>query len=163
MNDDLQPPERSTPVITAVFAERIIAGCLLHGPDAVDAARAVLTADDFGTYPPRLIFGTAGRLRDAGERIDAATVLMTLTASGKAADLGPNPTAYLAGLLDDAPTPANLSLAAARVRDAAARRSLIRLAAELVEAAHNPDETASEVATRHAQQVAALAAQSLTR
>lgn len=143
-----------TKTATATAAERIVAGCVLHGPDEVDDARAVVSADDFALYPCRLVFETACRLRDEGRHIDAAAVLVALGAAGKAQDLGPNPGGFLADLLADAPTAANLSYAAGQVREAAKLRRLTALAYELIRDAADPPEPADDLAARFERQLA---------
>ena len=145
------------PTITAEAAERVVAGCCLRGIEEVDDARGQVRADDFASWPCRLVFEAAGRLRDAGRRIDAASVLIELSAAGKAADLGPAPAVFLADLLEQAPTAAGLPYAAARVRDAAARRELIRLGSALLSDAADPSETADEIAARYERALTAAA------
>ncbi|QEL14650.1 DnaB-like helicase N-terminal domain-containing protein [Limnoglobus roseus] len=47
-------------------SERVVCGSVLLGAEHVDAAAAVVTADDFAHHATRLVFETARHLSDAG-------------------------------------------------------------------------------------------------
>ena len=97
------------------------------------------------------VFEAACQLRDAGQPIDASTVFLRLKETGKLADLGDNPTGYLADLIQ--PTGANLDYAAHQMREAAVLRALIRIGAELIREASCPTSPAEELAAQFEQRL----------
>lgn len=124
-------------------AERAVLGSIIvHGQEAFDLAADVLDHDVWFRHAHRLIWLALGKLVDARTPID----LVTLATSLNAADLEDvGGAAYVASLVDGGITSTNVTAYARKVRDAATRRGIAKIARELLADAEEGDAANAEI------------------
>jgi replicative DNA helicase len=120
--------------LTAAAAERSLLACVLRDADAAldEVLRVLDGAADFYHAAHGLLFGTCLHMQAARTPVTVATVYQELLRRGQAAELGPRPAAWLAELLELAPTAAEAHYWATRVREAALRRRMLHIARTFV-------------------------------
>ena len=129
-------------------AEQACLGAVLIDPESVAAVLRFLRPEDFYVNANRDIFAGIVSLYEKGQKADLITLtdelrlLGTLDRSG-----GPG---YIAGLTSVTPSSANVEYYARIVQEAAVRRNLLRLSADIVARAHD-DSTESAVVLDEAQ------------
>lgn len=130
-----QPPtERTLP--QSLEAERAVLGAMLLSPiHAGTTARNALSGVEFSQSCNMVIFSTIGKLIDEGKTPDLIMVTQRLQDTGCLADVG-GP-AYLAQLLEASPTTSNIDHYLQIVLEKATRRTLIGLAHDITEKAHD--------------------------
>ena len=125
---DLLPPQN-------IEAEQHILGAVLLKNEVLEEVRDILDAEDFYRSSHRLIFESMCRLSDQGTPIDYLTLVDDLKKERKLDDAkGPE---YIASLVDDIGSAANVLHHAQMVKDCAKRREVIRLGQSLEVAAHD--------------------------
>ncbi len=132
MNKDLTmlPPQN-------LDAERAVMGAmLLNDPDAIDAARSLLTAESFYSGQHRHVWTAICHLNDRGEAADQITVTAELTKMGRLEEAGG--IVAVSQLAGEVGTSANIEHHARLVADAHVRRSLIVRASQLATRAYDP-------------------------
>lgn len=140
MNDDMLrlPPH-------SIEAEQSVLGGLMLQNDALDRIADLIRAEDFYRADHRAIFAEITRQIGAGKAADCMTVAEALDRAGRLAEFGGWP--YLHGLTYNTPSAANIRRYAEAVRDRARLRALATVAADISEAAYNPDgRSAAEIA-----------------
>lgn len=103
-------------------AERALLGAIMLDDAQLDAATAMLRADDFYRRPHAATYQQMVQLHARGEPLDYVTLSAALEASGDLEDVGP---AYLAGLIDGVPRSSNVAAYARIVRDHATARKVL--------------------------------------
>lgn len=136
MSDRL-PPQASE-------SERALLGCLLRHPEKLSDLRDVLTVDDFYFHCHQRVYSAILCRADSHRPFDLLGVRDELASRGELADVGGD--VYLAELCGDGVY--GHEWHAGRVRDASARRSAIRAAAELIESAYLGTAAADELVER---------------
>ncbi len=127
-------------------AEVGVLGAMIRDGDAAHDMLTRLRAEDFYLDSHQRVFRAIGRLVAAGRLVDAVAVFEELNAAGDTADAGG--VAYLAELLDAAPTAASAEYHAAVVREKAKCRALAHLATEAVRDAYDQAEPADDLIAR---------------
>jgi replicative DNA helicase len=118
-------------------AEQAVLGGLLLDNSTWDAIADRIRAEDFYRKDHQLIFAAIAELMARGEPADAVTVAEELDRTGHAQETGG--LVYLAGLVRDTPTAANIKAYAEIVRERATLRGLIQVGNEVAASALNPD------------------------
>ena len=122
----------------ATRAERnLLAACLwsdAHSGDGFDRAGETITPTDFAVFAHRVVWIAMGELREESKPVTAATVYEQLRAKGEVNELGEQPGAWLASLLELAPNDAYAEYFAGLVKEAARMRGLRHVAAEITAA-----------------------------
>ena len=113
----------------SVEAERSVIGGILLAPESWDAIAELVDASDFYRPEHRAIFRQIAILVDRNEPIDVITVADRLLATGELDAAGGH--TYLADLVEQTPTAANVSAYARAVRERALLRKLIGAAQDL--------------------------------
>ncbi len=119
-------------------AERAVLGAILLEPRNLVQAMKVLSPADFFKEGHRRIFSTIQSLAERSVSIDLLTLAEELRRTGALDEVG-GPAA-LAGLVEEAVMAAHFPAYAGIVREKAARRELIRIGAEITDAAHKAQE-----------------------
>lgn len=117
-----------------IDAERSVLGAVLVQNEALDRVSDVLRPDMFYRPGHALVFAAMLRLWQADSAIDSVTLKAELSRVGRLDDAGG--LAYVVGLSDGVPRSTNITHYANLVRQAAARRSVIRVANQLLDAAY---------------------------
>jgi replicative DNA helicase len=140
----------------SVEAEQSLLGGLMLDQRAWDQVADVVSADDFYRADHRLIFTTVAALVERNQPPDAVTVSEHLQRLGQleaAGGLG-----YLARLVEDTPSAANIRAYARIIRDHAMLRRLIEVGGDIAASAHSTEGlTAAEVVDRAEQRVFQIA------
>ncbi|HEY4367330.1 MAG TPA: replicative DNA helicase [Steroidobacteraceae bacterium] len=136
--DDIRVPPHS------VEAEQAVLGALMLDNRTWDAIADRLVADDFYRRDHQLIFGAIAELAAKSEPSDAVTLAESLERQGHGEQTGG--LAYLAGLVRDTPSAANVRAYAEIVRERSTLRRLISVGGEIAASAYNPEgRIASEI------------------
>jgi len=111
-------------------AEQSVLGGILLDNQGLNAVLEIITARDFYSEAHRQIFETAHNLSERGEPIDLITLSNALKDQKRLDKVGG--AAYLAGLVDNVPSAANIRHYAKIVKEKAILRSLINTATEIL-------------------------------
>jgi replicative DNA helicase len=122
--------------------EVVVLGAMLQDEGAAASTAANLMPEDFYQDRHQLVFRAAVRCLNRGIRPDLQTVGDELHRQGKLQEVGG--TEYLASLVDQTPTAANVAFHARLVRDKAGKRQIIRAAMEIAEAGYRDRATLDE-------------------
>lgn len=118
-------------------AEQFVLGALLLSNDALEEVADVLTPADFYSEAHRTAYDAIRELVLAGTSADVLTVAEALQSRGKLDSVGG--WGYLSTLVQNVPGASNAGRYAEIVRDRSIRRELLRLSAEIGEAAYARD------------------------
>jgi replicative DNA helicase len=129
--DDIRVPPHSTE------AEQAVLGGLMLDNRMWDAIADRLVATDFYRRDHQVIFEAVADLAAKSEPFDAVTLSETLEARGLAEQTGG--LAYLAGLVRDTPSAANVRAYADIVRERSTLRQLISVGGEIANSAYDPE------------------------
>ena len=136
--DDIRVPPHS------VEAEQAVLGGLMLDNRTWDAIADRLLADDFYRRDHQLIFEAIAELAARSEPFDAVTLSEWLERNGLAEQTGG--LIYLAGLVRDTPSAANIRAYADIVRERSTLRQLISVGGEIAASAYDPEgREASEI------------------
>jgi len=129
--DEVRVPPHS------VEAEQAVLGGLMLDNRMWDAIADRLVANDFYRRDHQLIFEAIAELAARGEPFDAVTLSEWLERKGLADQTGG--LAYLASLVRDTPSAANVRAYAEIVRERSTLRQLITVGGEIAASAYNPE------------------------
>ncbi|HET7607624.1 MAG TPA: DnaB-like helicase N-terminal domain-containing protein, partial [Gammaproteobacteria bacterium] len=136
----------------SVEAEQSLLGGLMLDQRAWDQIADLVAADDLYRADHRLIFSAVAALVERNQPPDAVTVSEHLQRLGQLEAAGGLP--YLARLVEDTPSAANIRAYAGIVRDHAMLRKLIEIGGDIAASAHATEGlTASEIVDRAEQLV----------
>jgi replicative DNA helicase len=121
----------------SVEAEQALLGGLMLDNSTWDAVADRVVAEDFYRRDHQLIFAAIADLAGRSEPSDAVTLSEHLESKGLAQDTGG--LMYLAGLVRDTPTAANIRAYAQIVRERATLRRLIQVGGEIAASAYEPE------------------------
>ena len=125
-------------------AESAVLGGLMLDNSTWDAIADRIRAEDFYRRDHQLIFAAIAELSGKAEPADAVTVAEALDRAGLSQETGG--LIYLAGLVRDTPTAANIRAYAEIVRERSTLRGLIEVGGEIAANAFNPEgRSASEL------------------
>ncbi len=116
-------------------AEQSVLGGLLLDNETWDRVAEKVVAQDFYTRSHRLIFETIGALIELGEPVDLITLSEALDNDQKLDDAGGF--VYLAEMMKNTPSAANIVAYAEIVRERAVTREMISVANEIAEAGYD--------------------------
>jgi replicative DNA helicase len=140
----------------SVEAEQSLLGGLMLDQRAWDQIADVVSGDDFYRADHRLIFSAVAALVERSQPPDAVTVSEHLQRLGQLEAAGGLP--YLARLVEDTPSAANIRAYARIVRDHAMLRRLIEIGGDIAASAHATEGlSASEIVDRAEQLVFEIA------
>src|SRR5262245_38662860 len=140
----------------SVEAEQSLLGGLMLDQRAWDQIADVVSPDDLYRADHRLIFAAVAALVERNQPPDAVTVSEHLQRLGQLEAAGGLP--YLARLVEDTPSAANIRAYARIIRDHALLRRLIEIGGDIAASAHATEGlTASEVVDRAEQAVFEIA------
>jgi len=128
--DEIRVPPHS------IEAEQAVLGGLMLDNRAWDTIADRLTADDFYRRDHQLIFEAIAERSGRGEPCDAVTLSEWLERKGLADQTGG--LVYLAGLVRDTPSAANIRAYADAVRERSTLRRLIQVGGEIAASAYEP-------------------------
>ena len=117
-------------------AEQSVIGGLLLSNDSLDKVADIISANDFYQYAHRLIFEHAIKIINAGKPADIITVAESLDISAELTSVGG--LVYLANLVQNTPSAANIRRYAEIVRERFLMRQLIEVSSGITESAYNP-------------------------
>lgn len=117
-------------------AEQAVLGGLMIKNDALDAIEDVLHASDFYRHDHQIIFAAIMTLAGQKKPMDLLTVSDQLRNTGQYEEAGGM--VYLANLVDDTPSAANIASYARIVREKSVLRQLIVVGDEITQSAYNP-------------------------
>jgi hypothetical protein len=126
-------------------AERAVLGAVLLEPEAQPCASAMVTPTDFYKEGHRQIFAAMDRLGSAGTTVDIITVMDALRRQAALEEVG-GP-GYLAGLVEEATTLAQLPTYCQIIADKARTRDVIRLSTELISKAYENGQPSTDLIT----------------
>ncbi len=129
VNDIKIPPH-------SLEAEQSVLGGLLLDNQMWDRVSEAVVAQDFYTRSHRLIFESIGALIESGDPVDLITLSETLENEQKLDDAGGF--VYLAEMMKNTPSAANIAAYADIVRERAVTREMIAVAHEIAEAGFDP-------------------------
>jgi replicative DNA helicase len=121
----------------SVEAEQAVLGGLMLDNTTWDAIADRITSDDFYRRDHQLIFAAISDLAARGEPSDAVTLAEYLDRQGKQSDTGG--LAYLATLVRETPSAANIRAYADIVRERSQLRRLIRVGGEIAASAYDAE------------------------
>jgi replicative DNA helicase len=127
--DDLKVPPHS------MESEHAVLGGLLLDNDTWDRVSEKVVAQDFYSRAHRIIFESFGVLVETGEPVDLITLSEALENSQQLDDVGGF--VYLAEMMKNTPSAANITAYAQIVRERAVTRELIAVANEIAEAGYD--------------------------
>jgi replicative DNA helicase len=127
--DELKIPPHS------LEAEQSVLGGLLLDNETWDRVAEKAVAEDFYSRSHRLIFETIGALIELGEPVDLITLSEALENDQKLDDAGGF--VYLAEMMKNTPSAANITAYADIVRERAVTREMISVANEIAEAGYD--------------------------
>ena len=110
-------------------AEQAVLGAILLEADAVGMVLPYIRTESFYTFAHQKIFQAVIDLYNKGQRIDILVISDYLRQEGLLDSAGG--TAYIASLTDAVPSTANVAYYAKVVRDAAIRRSLLKVSHQI--------------------------------
>jgi replicative DNA helicase len=140
----------------SVEAEQSLLGGLMLDQRAWDQVADAVTSDDFYRADHRLIFAAIGGLVEQNQPPDAVTVSEQLQRQGQLEAAGG--AGYLARLVEDTPSAANVRAYAKIVREHAMLRSLIEIGGDIAASAHGTEGlTAAELVDLAEQKVFEIA------
>jgi replicative DNA helicase len=140
----------------SVEAEQSLLGGLMLDQRAWDQVADVVTPSDLYRADHRLIFAAVAALVERNQPPDAVTVSEHLQRSGQLEAAGG--LSYLARLVEDTPSAANIRAYARIVRDHALLRRLIEIGGDIAASAHSTEGlTAAEIVDRAEQRVFEIA------
>jgi len=140
----------------SVEAEQSLLGGLMLDQRAWDQIADVVAAEDLYRADHRLIFGAVAALVERNQPPDAVTVSEHLQRLGQLEAAGGLP--YLARLVEDTPSAANIRAYGRIVRDHAMLRRLIEIGGDIAASAHATEGlTAAEIVARYPQEHARFA------
>jgi replicative DNA helicase len=140
----------------SVEAEQSLLGGLMMDQRAWDQVADVTSSEDLYRADHRLIFAAIAALVERNQPPDAVTVSEHLQRLGQLEAAGGLP--YLARLVEDTPSAANIRAYALIVRDHAMLRRLIEIGGDIAASAHATEgQTASELVDRAEQRVFEIA------
>ncbi len=140
----------------SVEAEQSLLGGLMLDQRAWDQIADVVTADDLYRADHRLIFKAVEALVEHNQPPDAVTVSEHLQRLGQLEAAGGLP--YLARLVEDTPSAANIRAYARIVRDHAMLRQLIEIGGDIAASAHSTEGlSAADIVDRAEQRVFEIA------
>ena len=113
-------------------AEQSVIGGLLLDNETFDRVGEAVVAQDFYSRAHRIVFETIGEMIEKGEPVDLVTLTEALENAQKLEDAGGF--AYLAELIKNTPSAANIVAYAEIVRERAVTREMISVANEIAEA-----------------------------
>jgi replicative DNA helicase len=128
--DDIRVPPHN------IEAEQAVLGGLMLDNRAWDAIADRLVAEDFYRRDHQLIFEAIAERAAMGEPVDAVTLSEWLERKGLTAETGGLP--YLAQLVRDTPSAANVRAYADAVRERATLRQLIAVGGQIANDAYDP-------------------------
>ncbi len=117
-------------------AEYSVLGGLLLSNDALDKVADILNVSDFYQYEHRLIYEHTLKIINSGRPADIVTVAESLENASELASIGG--IAYLANLVQNTPSAANIRRYAEIVRERSLTRQLIEVSTGITETAYNP-------------------------
>ena len=129
--DEIRVPPHS------VEAEQAVLGALMLDNRAWDTIADRLVAEDFYRRDHQLIFEAIAELAGRSEPSDAVTLSEWLERKGSSEDTGG--LVYLAGLVRDTPSAANVRAYADAVRERSTLRRLISVGGEIASSAYDPE------------------------
>jgi replicative DNA helicase len=129
--DEIRVPPHS------VEAEQAVLGSLMLDNRTWDTIADRLLASDFYRRDHQLIFEAIAELAAKGEPSDAVTLSERLERKGQTDDTGG--LVYLAGLVRDTPSAANVRAYADAVRERSTLRQLIHVGGEIASSAYDPE------------------------
>ncbi len=118
-------------------AEQSVLGGIMVDPDALDRIVDVITEEDFYKNAHRKIYATVMGLKTKNQPVDLLTITSSLRDSGELDAIGG--TSYLATIVDQTPSSANIVHYAEIVKEKSTTRRLITICSEIVEKAYNQD------------------------
>ncbi|WP_448567245.1 replicative DNA helicase [Thalassotalea ganghwensis] len=127
--DDLKVPPHS------LEAEQSVLGGLLLDNEAWDRVSEKVVAQDFYSRSHRLVYETIGALIELGEPVDLITLSEALENDQKLDDAGGF--VYLAEMMKNTPSAANITAYAEIVRERAVTREMISVANEIADAGYD--------------------------
>ena len=133
--DELKVPPHS------LEAEQSVLGGLLLDNETWDRVAEKAVADDFYSRSHRLIFETIGALIELGEPVDLITLSEALENDQKLEDAGGF--VYLAEMMKNTPSAANITAYADIVRERAVTREMISVDNEIAEAGYDTQGSSS--------------------
>jgi replicative DNA helicase len=140
----------------SVEAEQSLLGGLMLDQRAWDQIADVVSADDLYRADHRLIFAAVAALVERNQPPDAVTISEHLQRLGQLEAAGG--LSYLARLVEDTPSAANIRAYARIVRDHAMLRRLIEIGGDIAASAHATEgRTAAEIVDRAEQRVFEIA------
>src|SRR6185295_14183521 len=140
----------------SVEAEQSLLGGLMLDQRAWDQVADLITAADLYRADHRLIFSAVAHLVERNQPPDAVTVIEHLQRLGQLESAGGQ--GYLARLVQDTPSAANIRAYARIVRDNAMLRKLIEIGGDIAASAHATEGlTAAEIVDRAEQRVFEIA------
>ncbi|SET77865.1 replicative DNA helicase [Thalassotalea agarivorans] len=116
-------------------AEQSVIGGLLLDNEAWDRVAERVVAQDFYTRAHRIMFETIGALIELGDPVDLVTLTQSLENDKKIDDVGGF--VYVAELVKNTPSAANITAYAEIVRERAVTREMISVANEIAEAGYD--------------------------
>ena len=128
--DEIRVPPHS------VEAEQAVLGGLMLDNRAWDAIADRLLAEDFYRRDHQLLFEAIADMASRGEPFDAVTLSERLERNGLVDETGG--LVYLAGLVRDTPSAANIRAYADAVRERSTLRQLIHVGGEIASSAYEP-------------------------
>ena len=131
-------------------AERSVLGAILHENLSLSAVLEIIEAAEFYSDAHRKIYSAIIAMSDRNEPADLITLSNSLKDQGSLEQIGG--TAYLALLVDNVASAANIAYYAKIIKEKAVKRSLIGSASKMLDAAYSPEKSTEE-AIGEAQQV----------
>ena len=131
---DSQIEELKTPP-HSLEAEQSVLGGLLLDNETYDRVSEKVVAQDFYTRGHRIIFETIGALIELGDPVDLITITQELEKENKLDDAGGF--VYIAEMIKNTPSAANIVAYAEIVRERAVTREMISVANEIAEAGYD--------------------------
>jgi replicative DNA helicase len=148
--DEIRVPPHS------IEAEQAVLGALMLDNRAFDAIADRLVASDFYRRDHQFIFEAIAELAGRGEPSDAVTLSEWLERKGLTDQTGG--LVYLAGLVRDTPSAANVRAYADAVRERSTLRQLIHVGGEIAASAYDPEgREAGEIVDEAERRVFAIA------
>ena len=141
---DRQPP-------CSIEAERGVLGSMLLLPIVCDDVALILRPEDFYDDANRTLYTQMRAMHDEGRRIDTTLLVERLKNSGQFALIG-GP-AYLAEILQSAPTAANATFYAEIVKNKSTLRALIHSSTEILRDAYDDSVEPREMLSRAEQKI----------
>jgi len=136
---DIDPSSYKIPPQNLEAEQSILGGILLEN-SSINSAVEILSKDDFYSEAHRKIFKTIIEISDKNEPVDLITLSSSLKDKGMLDSVGG--TSYLASLVDNVPSAANVANYAKIVKEKAILRGLIGSATNIIDSCY---ETGSDV------------------